>query len=227
VKVEVGMPYKDKEKQKKYQRSWAKRKRKIIGAGVVTHEELTRVDIQRIRSLRSWKKCVEEASGLLTTHKKSRMKVVEIAVQACVIQQGGDRRTMLYQTETYHNTLQAFAKEVGIAYKTLYNWFIYKREVYDRLSAEEREEGFNLAAVKTALYLPEEMAISGKDTVERYRNLQKMDSNQRTAIAYLQDLRRAAKFFADYGLPHKFYNKKQLKVGREYLDQLSRFFGGD
>lgn len=213
------MPYADKEKQKEYQRKWTARKRKAIG-GIVTFEELTRTDIKKIRSLKTWKSCVNEANALIGAVKGNRMKIVELCLQAVVITKGGDRRTQDWKDEGSVNTINAFAKEIGINYKTLHNWISRKFDIYDHLNVEEKKT-FNFGAAKTARYPVDEDLFQASDTVGRYRELVNLNDSQRTSLRYLEEFRQAARYFTEHKPAHNL-NEKQIERALFYLRAIQK-----
>lgn len=73
-----------------------------------------------------WAECLSEASRLLDRSIKIRMKIADLAIKACDIRQGGGGHWDGFANQY---TLKAFAEELGLNRKTLYNW-VATRKVF-------------------------------------------------------------------------------------------------
>jgi hypothetical protein len=79
-----------------------------------------------------WKENLERARIILASKNKNQLEIAKLALEVCEVKHGGDNRG------EYKFTLKNFAKEAGLNPKTLYQWCLLKRNVYDKLSAENR-----------------------------------------------------------------------------------------
>ncbi len=176
------MPYKSKEKQREVQRHWAaakaKRTRAVEGAkldlidiqpfahliqlkkGTVTWAELNQSDY--FEKIDKWEDCVTLGKTYINHRRTNRLVVAALAVRACVIKHGG-RKTKLVHSEP---SLTAYAKEIGINFRTLWTWIEVKRRVVDHLPQGTEQIDFTagMIAVRFA-------AKSGKDPVAFYTEL--------------------------------------------------------
>jgi len=79
---------------------------------------------------KKWLFYVEQGQKIVESMGQDRLKVAELAIAACDIAHGGGNHWKKFEG-VY--TLNRFAKEIGVSYKTLHNWVRIKRNVYDKL----------------------------------------------------------------------------------------------
>lgn len=84
-----------------------------------------------------WDRCVSEAKLLVMKRNIARIRVCELAMEACeeIIVGGGAH----WSNFEYQYTATKFAKEIGIVPRTLLNWLRIKRYVYDSLTDINKE----------------------------------------------------------------------------------------
>lgn len=126
------MAYKDKIKQREFQRRWAAKKRinkdgtKKLNNSYIFKEQLE--PLKEIEKLKTWDECIQLASKFVVKKNTNRLEIATLAMKACELKLGGDRRTANYQ-EKMGTTLCAFAKEISLHRKTLHEWVRLKRFV--------------------------------------------------------------------------------------------------
>ena len=194
------MPYKNKEQEREYKKQWSKRKYRHLGntSKTITFEQLTRDYAKKIVGLKTWSACVRECLPLIQTHRGNQIKVAAIAGKAVTIKHGGDRKSKKWNEIDRRNTLKAFATEIGINYKTLWHWTLYKNVIFDNLNAFEQDKGLNLSAARHAVWNEKNKGSRKNDNeiLREYRNLVKQPSSASTSAMHIQNIRRAAEWFA-------------------------------
>lgn len=118
------MSYKNKDQQREYQREWARKNKKpsqSLSKGIIYWKDVQE-DIAKIRDIKDYASCVKEAIKYIHTRKVNRVAVAELAIQACTIKWGGDRKTAKFHEGSRKTTLREFAVSIGVSYKTLYRW---------------------------------------------------------------------------------------------------------
>lgn len=120
------------EKQREYQREWLRAKKerlfkedpstgsefRVLRSGVVTWEELQDGFYLKVNS---YAECVSKAKDRLETKRSDRLAIAALAMRACEIRHGGDRRTQKYK-ESQDRTLKKFASDIQVNLKTLHSW---------------------------------------------------------------------------------------------------------
>lgn len=151
------MAYADKDRQREYQRLWARNlKDKRVRANTggsrqiylhgdgqsfnlkrrsITWEELTREKIEKIDS---WDECIKKAKTFVLGRRADQLTIAALAIRACDIKRGGDRRSVDYKNEIEKKNISAFAKKIGVHHKTLQNWVFIKTKVIDELPENAR-----------------------------------------------------------------------------------------
>lgn len=81
-----------------------------------------------------WEANILQAKTLLKKRQKTQMTIARLALEACEISHGGNRRGG-YDGESVR-TLKSFAEEVGIVYRTLHNWTVVYNRVYRHLPSD-------------------------------------------------------------------------------------------
>jgi len=99
-------------------------------------KEFSREHYARQKSAESkWAEYVNRAKTFVKKMNYHRMKVAELALEACEIKWGG--------SNVSGKTLRDFAREIGVHYKTLHRWVCLKRDVKDKLpEGMYREDDF-------------------------------------------------------------------------------------
>lgn len=132
------MPYTLKEKQRKFQRDWARKKaeglREIRSRSIVTWGDLQELNF--IKEIKTYQECVEVSKTLTHGHYINRFAIAEACIQASRIQHGGDRRSEFYLSEESRPTIIKFARDAGVHSKTLNDWVRAKVLVIDQLPPE-------------------------------------------------------------------------------------------
>jgi hypothetical protein len=141
------MPYKDKVKQRAFQREWMRQR--TAGKPRTALELIKKSDLEMLepyKKLSTFKACVAIANHIRGTKKMSRMAIAELAMQSVRIQYGGDRRSQLFKTEKAEKSLRKFADEIEVKYKTLHRWceinrlaepVLKKADTFDWTAAEQ------------------------------------------------------------------------------------------
>lgn len=129
------MSYALPEKQREYQRLWARKKKlrqneevkienkdgsTFLGRNVVTWDEL-HSEMRAAAKLKSWGECVKKSKDYIRGTRVDRFAVAALAVRACDIKAGGDRRSKKWEKKDW-KCLHDFSKDIGVAYKTLQGW---------------------------------------------------------------------------------------------------------
>lgn len=102
-----------------------------------------------------WARLVEAAKERLQRIAKTRMEIADLAIRACDIKHGGGDH---WKGHAGVPTLQRFAEEAGISYKTLHTWVQVRRGVVEKLEPGAYQENNYKAAVATLEALPKPKA---------------------------------------------------------------------
>ena len=191
------MPYANPEQQREYQRNWVKLKKEKqhsspMVKNIIYWDDLQ--DIKKIREIKDFQTCIKEAKRHLFSRKVNRIAVAELAIQACVIKWGGDRRTKNYRDGKNGTTLKGFAKEIEISHKTLFGWIDVKTKIIDKLKKESGPVDWT--AAQSALKHCSNK--SGKNPIEFYDKY-KNNSSYRNAANVAKYLSVASNFIVKYG----------------------------
>lgn len=99
---------------------------------------------QRVRIIKGpetqkeiWARCVREGKLLVMNRDKTRIKICELAGEACEIKWGGGAHWSGFKNQ---KTVTAFAEEIGIKPRTLLEWLAVKKYVYDNLNKKYKED---------------------------------------------------------------------------------------
>lgn len=98
-----------------------------------------------------WARLVDAAKERLARIAKTRMEIADLAIRACDIKHGGGGHWSGHQGV---QTLQAFATDVGMSYKTLHTWVQVRRGVVEKLKPATYQETNFKAASATLARLP-------------------------------------------------------------------------
>jgi len=180
------MSYVLSEKQREYQRKWAQ-KRRDQKKLVATWEQLTR----KWENVKTYGECVSKAQKFAFSHRGHRLDIAELCLRACVIKHGGDQRSDQAK-ESQRNTVTAFAKEIGINHKTLFNWIFVKTGIFDNLPQAHKKWGVNFGTARRAQLLSSK---NGKDLIENYQELSALSPKRTTLLKRIDELRIVAGFF--------------------------------
>lgn len=85
-----------------------------------TKKKLNVLEAGETRRQKLWDQCISEARTLVSSYKNIRFQVVDLVEKCCVVHRGGRAVNARY-------TVAKFAKEIGIAEGTLYEWIRIKR----------------------------------------------------------------------------------------------------
>ena len=198
------MPYVNVEKQKEFQRKWVAAK-----ARAVFEREQAKLP-EAFRGLKkkftTWEQledtntkvgnyaaCVIEAKKLIIPQQTDKLRVAALALRACRIVHGGDRRAPNWETaHTNKPTLARFAKDCGANKKTLWTWVTVYAFLKDVV-------GKDLPLDFTAGFLT---VRSGKRTLETYLGFLKPDSPKRRTYNTLRIIGSAHYAVTKYGVKH-------------------------
>lgn len=97
---------------------------------VSTDIESIMEDLPESKREEHWQKCISDTKLLVGQFKEIRMKIAEIALSCCVAHRGGSVAEGRY-------TVKAFAREIGVASGTLFEW-IRMRQVFLALTKKEQ-----------------------------------------------------------------------------------------
>lgn len=96
--------------------------------------------VGEIKMSKKWEKCVAEAkkvARLLRLKTQHRMKIAELALQACTIIRGG--------RQCFENlSIRRFSEAIGINEKTIYEWIRVYETVYAKLDEVNRESALEV-----------------------------------------------------------------------------------
>lgn len=196
------MPYVLKEKQREFQRNWAamkKRNNKMIAGvtsvtnsgGIVTWEQLkSRTNFSHVKT---FEECVSQAKTKPIGNRNGRIEVAALALRACEIKHGGDRRTKEFILNDNRLTLKKFASDTSINVKTLYGWlnalFVIKSLPVGsqidftaaRLVTERHRQGLGLDSHEDPRKLYEKM-LDPKSKERVYFNIFRFSAGVRRAL---------------------------------------------
>lgn len=151
------MAYKDKDRQREYQRSWAASKArltekpKIQNYGIIYYKDLT--EIAKIKEIASYGECIKEAKRYISARHINRLAIAELALQSCRIEHGGDRRSSKFKngiaTESA-TTLKRFAKDIDITYTTLQRWVRIVETIIKPIQQKNKKENIDWSVCELA-----------------------------------------------------------------------------
>lgn len=145
------MPYKNKEKQKEFQRKWQKNKmdsvRNATKKGLIPKNSLVTDGNAKFslsdlmnegfyKKIKTAEECIEKARFFVGFRKVNQIAIVNLCKQAVRIRKGGDYRSESYQSGEYGKSIAQFAREIGLEEKTMQNWMLVKTKVIDALPKE-------------------------------------------------------------------------------------------
>lgn len=148
-----------------------------------------------------WNRNVEQAKFYLNSRKTNQMIVAALAIESCEVIWGGKSDGLFTYAE--------FARKIGINPKTLYNWVTIKKNVYDKLNAEEQTNGvysdFAFVAKK----------INKSDTSKEVNKIFKLYNKNNPAkkiIRYMHSLKALAYNFRD--------SETTIKLENKYVEEI-------
>lgn len=198
------MPYANIEKQRTYQRNWARWKASEkpidLRKNFITWEQLQEVD--EITNLKTWEECTSRTRTLLSNKKTNRYLIACLALKACVIKWGGKHKTS-------DITLADFAKDVGINRKTLWTWVTIKTDIADRLP--NLRKGLDWTAANEAL---RNAYTTNEDPIAFYHRYFENPAQKATSHT-VRHLGAARHVFEKYGL--KSFTREELNKMRKDL----------
>lgn len=219
------MPYADAEKQREFQRKWIAEKtvrlRALTDAARPDHHRgirdgtttWERVEAE-MEGVKTWDQCVAAAQKL-APGRSDRYGVAALALEACRIKWGGDRRTDNWKLAfDSKKTLTQFAVEAGVNKKTLWSWVQIYGFLKDYLPKDEPID-FTAASM---------CVRDGELTVEHYRKLIKRHSPERDAYNVLKMLSGT-----QYVLEHrgfKRWRKEDVRTARAHLAAIAKALKG-
>lgn len=212
------MSYSSIEKQREYQRVWARNKNKDgtrnIRTGLITSTDLKKLD--QFEEVNTWNGCVRSAKLYVEEKKLNRLIIATLAIQSCKIRHGGDFRTEAFKSGSYGKTLHTFAIEIGIHPKTLSEWIRIKRFIVDHLNASD---GLDSAAAYLAM---RSNYMEAGGAFQMYRKIQG-DVVYRNAILSMRYLRNALGAIKREGALNKIsqiQRASMVKLAKELLATL-------
>lgn len=227
------MPYKNKEEQRKFQRVWAKKKSdKNLAAKIEERKkETTHINLKGdviawweleeskfFKNAKDWDGCVKLVRQNLISRKTHRLVIASLAIKACLIERGGDRRSVSFINDinTPH-TLKKFAKDTGMNYSTLWGWIQIKTIVIDRLPKDADYIDWSAARIAA-----DYSRLHDKDAIEVYNLYKGQESNHRSAYYAIKYLRSVVTEIKRSGM--RAATKKEMKEMKQYTKYISRFF---
>lgn len=135
-----------------------------------------------------WNENVKEAKELFTGRNRNQMKMASLALEVCEITWGGGKKGNLF-------TIKRFAEEAGIAPKSLSEWICVRKNVYEKLSNEQKEDP-TLTYTKLARIANRiDRTASKEELGTAYQEVVKSNSVEQIMSRYVYDIRSAANAF--------------------------------
>lgn len=226
------MPYADKDRQREFQRLWAKNKKHKYGFDrrtgrrvyenidgtmnltkkIITWAELTKEDLSKIST---WDECVKKAKQYVSGRRINRIAIAALAMRSCEIKQGGDRRTMDYKNDNSKKTVVSFANRIGIHHKTLFGWIEVKRKIVDSLL--EQQKTIDYSAARNAVIEMKKHGISAQEAYKRCSNLDPFNERAMVLCKYLNN---AASILNNFGI--KYFPDDKVQEARIAVKSISR-----
>lgn len=122
-----------------------------------TKNKLNVLEKGETRRERIWKECVHDAKMIMATRQELRWEIVRLAEKCCVVELGGKPYDGRY-------TLRNFAKEIGLAWATFYQWYRIKTRIYDNLPVKQKDQ-VSFAELR---FVEKEMATTGVHSPQKY-----------------------------------------------------------
>jgi len=226
------MPYALKERQREYQRRWAKnrkavndisshRRDTIVVNGSPINLKLntiTWIDLMKgtEAKAKTFNECVVAAKKFIMIRRTNRMAVASLVLRACKIKHGGK-----FSEEDQKLTLTAFAKKTNIHPKTLNDWVRLKTQVVDNLSGEEVVD---LTAAASALNNIRGFNGDGRAAYFHYANEDPFKRRALLVESYIRNAHQSLQTFGPTG-----YNedaKQRIRGMLEYINACFRVKGG-
>jgi hypothetical protein len=95
----------------------------------------------------AWGELVNKARDFVGRIKSDKMAVATLALKAATLGWGGSRKGQKWDGKIHHYAIEIFAKEVGVARGTLWDWCQVKR-LMDRTSLPLEENKLDIEAAK-------------------------------------------------------------------------------
>lgn len=197
-------PYKDKTKQREFQKEWeAKRYKPPMVLPTIGEIDATIND----RKLDTYQQCIDFASRIVTFRKNLRLAIAMVAIRACKIRHGGDVRSSKFLGGDYGTTITDFAEAIGIHSKTLSDWIRVKLQVIDQLPKNTPVDWS--AAANTLARKNKTSTPVPKLYLEQSTKRAKQEKNARK---YLTALRNFSSFLRVYGSKH--LDSEEIKTAK-------------
>lgn len=151
------MPYLNKEKQREFQRNWAR----IKGKKRIPVKSSFQPDFSYAQfidgltknvtgnEVQQWEALVNIAKNLKQGVSLNRMAIAELANRACTVIRGGDMRSANRRSAADMMTINHFAAAVRLNSNTLGRWMICKNRFFIHLTPQE-QRNFKLTAAERA-----------------------------------------------------------------------------
>lgn len=228
------MPYIDTEKNREYQRLWAKNKKdkrmrskgrdshyKLedgsfnLNRRVVTWAELNQDSVDKIQT---WEECVKKASGFVFGRRINRLQIAALAIRACVIKQGGNRKGDWINDVDTKKNLTNFATKIKVNRKTLSNWVYIKVKIIDQLD-HKREEVNWTAAAEAWKNIKKFSSPSAA-----YKKFDTQDPFERRANDAVRYLKNAASILSTFG--NRGFSEDQIKESKIHIKHILQGLNG-
>lgn len=210
------MTYIDPDRQKEFQRKWAREKAKKLAALIpafdikVGHPSWEEVCSEaRLKKLRSLKECIKEASQFVVKGRTNRMAVAAIALRVCEINHGGARRGTRWDIDASSATLAAFADGIGVHRKTLWDWIDAYRWVAKNLPEDTKRVKYT--SIREAQTWAKR---TGEDPVELYKQFASTIDPRARVFEVVKRVRGAVFYLKKYGL--EYFVPEELNLFEEW-----------
>jgi transcriptional regulator with XRE-family HTH domain len=159
-----------------------------------------------------WEENLAKAKEFRAEKKLNQMRIAELALEVCEISWGGYHLDQKY-------TLTRFAKEAGIANKSLSGWCSVRRLVYDKLPPKERDSVSYTKLWHIAKRVNKNTPAS--TVFEKFEEVTRTDSFENKLLRALADLRACSYNFAINGAAEKL-SKKTLEEYLFYAEKITK-----
>lgn len=135
---------------------------------------------------KQWEENVKEAKIAFRSREHMQMKIAKLALQVCEITWGGANKSEFF-------TLERFAKESGISYKSISSWIAVKKNVYDKLDSEHKAQASYTSLHLTARFVTK--SWTSEQVQKKFKEMSGINSIDAKMLRYCQILRAVAHNF--------------------------------
>lgn len=156
-----------------------------------------------------WARCVKSARILVMGRNMIRKTICELCLEACDIQRGGGGHWSNFDTQHH---IGKFAEEIGMHPKTLGNWMLVYRFVFEKLPEKERDD-FNWSVGEKVRKQIKNIKSNSKQIEQTYSKIKNQTPEEKTHEKIL-------KYIANLKSNFKNLNVKQRSMVRSELENL-------